>query len=77
MEPVPGAAGGSSAWSRFGRLIPAGSVGRAEPELRMMMQRCSCGISGPARSGKYQKSHEAFCEISSSFANAPEAWIHL
>lgn len=39
--------------------IPAGSVGRAEPELRMMMQRCSCGISGPARSGKYQKSHEA------------------
>lgn len=37
----------------------SGSVGRAEPELRMMMQRCSCGISGPARSGKCQKSHEA------------------
>lgn len=38
----------------------------------MMMQRCSCGISGPARSGKYQKSHEArlgLVRFSSSFAN--------
>lgn len=59
-------------------MIHAG-VWEARAALKVMTQRCSCGISGSARSGKCQKSHEMRPGLVRfpAVLQSPEVWIHL